>query len=694
MNSKTSLFNLSLIRTSIRNLWAYPVFACIILLFEVLGAADRYVNVAHFDHIRFINQFPFSLLFSIASGIGIAVYMFQYLNKTNTVSFMHGLPFSRKTLFFSNLMSGTVLILIPPVIMTVIMGLFAAFSGPQQFYSYMPHLILLFLAAYVIYSLLAFSISAFTMTCCGNLIVSILFSATIIFLPAGLLAYFEFVAQENLYGYETSDFLYNILQTIYVFPENLFPVKFLIYIAATVVFLVAAYFVYKIRPLENSGEVVAFRKLRILFILAVGLVCGMVSYLLFFAVVNGRSLLFMLPLGLLGIIIANMFARKTLGLRGSMGYIIIFVIAVIFGVSVFQWDITGFEKRVPDPYDVEYVYVNTTGRSSYYHSRYTDKGEANPVSVPDYFVRDPESIKKVTELHASLTDEIENSPHADRLFNNYRRTSFIYKMKNGTTVRRTYRYVSYDNYRNYMLPMLDIHEIKSREYPLIDNIDKEILSISVGDDRHNKTKLYTEDDEQTKRIVAALKKDILTNTVFELSTNSSIYVSIDFVVPMTYEDGTVPLSKSEKEDISFGQTIRIGENFTETISVLRDMGFEFEGDEMLEKIEKLNIFMINDYREMMGDAPIAEAAEYYDTYVTKEEIEKLPQIVVKDKADIRKFYELTTFGYFDVYSEFKTHDLLSLRLEFVDSTGKSIMSAGYEIPASKLDPTLMHYFTR
>ncbi len=695
MNSKTSLFNFSLIRTSIRNLWAYPVFACIILLFEVLGAADRYVNPETFGFSRFISAFPVTILFSLASGIGIAVYLFQYLNKTNTVSFMHGLPFSRKTLFFSNLLSGTILMAFPPAVMTVIMGLFAAFSGEQQFYTAMPHLILLLLAVYMIYSLLAFSISVFTMTCCGNLIVSLLFTATVILLPAGLLGYFEFVAQENLYGYETSDFLYNILGTLYIFPDDLFPAKFLIYVGATVLFLAAAFFVYKIRPLENSGEVVAFRKLRMLFILAVGLVCGMVSYLLFYAVIGGRSLLFMLPLGLVGIIIANMFARKTLGLKGSLMYAVIFVIAVLLGVAFFQGDITGFETRVPDPEDVEYVDITTSGRGSYYYTRYTEIGEAVPVNTPDYFVRDYESIKKITQLHASLTDEFDNAPHSDRLFSNYRRTSIIYKMKNGASIRRTYRYISYDNYRSYMLPVLDIHEIKCREYPLIDNIDKEILSVSVGDNRENRTKYFSGTDDEAKRIVAALKKDILQNTAFELSTNSNIYVSLDFVVPMVYPDGASPKSKSEKEDVSFGQTIHIGENFTETISVLRDIGFEFENEAIIENLEKLNVYLINDYRMVMGDdIPIAQAAEHYEVYVTKEELQKLPQITITDKEDVIKFYKMTTFGHFDVYSEYETHDLLSMDLEFVGGDGKVLVSAGLELPENRLDPSLVHYFTR
>ena len=65
----------------------------------------------------------------------------------------------------------------------------------------------------------------------------------------------------------------------------------------------------------------------------------------------------MLPFGILGIIIAYMLSKKAFTFKGVWKPALIYIAAVFVLFAVVEYDITGFERRIPDIDDVASVNV-------------------------------------------------------------------------------------------------------------------------------------------------------------------------------------------------------------------------------------------------------------------------------------------------------------------------------------------------
>ena len=124
------LFDKSIFKTDIKRFWIASLLYTVLLFFVV---AFVYVSRGYWDTTYQIpddylrtafcsNTYP-ALILGILCGGVFALMLFVYINSTSANSFYHSLPCRRTTLYFTKLISGVVLLVIPVVVnLLVLMG--------------------------------------------------------------------------------------------------------------------------------------------------------------------------------------------------------------------------------------------------------------------------------------------------------------------------------------------------------------------------------------------------------------------------------------------------------------------------------------------------------------------------------------------------------------------------------------------
>ena len=229
---------------------------------------------------------------------------------------------------------------------------------------------------------------------------------------------------------------------------GLFPV--FVYALAGLVLAVLALLVYRRRQSERAGDIVSVPWVRPVFQYGVAfctaLVLGMFLYNMFQGGLLSQSpwllLVFLLFSGAVGYFAAAMLLQKTFRVfrRGWLG-LGIFSLVLCLGICALEFDLTGFERRVPAPDQVKQVVVTEV------HSSPSDSG-----SYSSFTVTDPEDITLVTRIHAALvTPEVQAHANAmtyssvldesglelEQQASTY--ISLTYTLSDGSTCDRTYQ---------------------------------------------------------------------------------------------------------------------------------------------------------------------------------------------------------------------------------------------------------------
>ena len=188
------------------------------------------------------------------------------------------------------------------------------------------------------------------------------------------------------------------------------------YCIAGIVLMVLALMLYKIRNMETAGDIVAIPVLKPIFkycmCFGTAIVAGTLGTELLYFAPGGAfpAFLFMLLGAFTGYFAAEMMMKKSLRVFGEKwkGLIISFCIIGAF-VACFEFDVFGFEKRVPEPENVESVWLNS------------------------YEIKEEENIKNITELHKQI---IKNKKAIEKEGDLY--TNISYRLKNGKSISRRY----------------------------------------------------------------------------------------------------------------------------------------------------------------------------------------------------------------------------------------------------------------
>jgi hypothetical protein len=232
--------------------------------------------------------------------------------------------------------------------------------------------------------------------------------------------------------------------------------------------------------LERCGEAVVFPKLKIAFIYFAGLLGGIFSYF-YFSIWTFKTMLFMLPFGIIAVVIANMINKRGITLKGAFTHTLIFTALVLLMLGAFRSDIIGFQKRVPALDDIASVTVIPDRYYGYRTDNDLEKCE----------ITDAEDIKKVMIFHTHNTEK--------DLANQKSLPSYVeisYTLKNGHTLKRGY-YVNFTEEKEYFESIADLEQVKGILYPIYTNENMEIENICLHNFMYDVT--FYPNNEITKK---------------------------------------------------------------------------------------------------------------------------------------------------------------------------------------------------
>ncbi|EQB20017.1 hypothetical protein UNSWDHB_2680 [Dehalobacter sp. UNSWDHB] len=353
----------------------------------------------------------------------LAVFIFRYLQADKSSVMMHSLPYNRSSQYASHCFSGLVLLLLPAVLNCFILILLKYVTVLGSFYT-LPK-ILMWLGLHVLFSVLFYSVTVFVGMLTGSSIAQIVFTYIFQVLPVGIYTLITYSLGQLLYGFANTYSLafentYPIFLLLNGMPQGtVYTVHtvgyFITYLIAAVIFFGLGWLAYKYRKLETAGDIIAFPALYPVFKYGVTF-CLMLIGGSYFCSLAGQSFP-LLIIGyffgsVLGYFVAEILIHKSFKvLHFYKGYLYYSaVILILFGAI--SLDVGGFVNRVPNPEEVDKVYLgydmglwvyyekekNPEYLEYWYGKRYLENN--NPL-----FFESKDNIARMTELHRYLIKE-------------------------------------------------------------------------------------------------------------------------------------------------------------------------------------------------------------------------------------------------------------------------------------------------
>ena len=429
MQFGTSYFNKTLFAKHFARFW--PIWGLYGLIWTVclpLGilagsrsgwmAADA--RVLPLNYLDTTGWFSAATLLAAVFGLLAAMAVFSYLYSARSVSLFHALPLRREGLFLTSYLAGLGFLILPNLAVFLLALAAEAACGAVVFSSLFTWLVVSSLLGLFFYSFAVFC-AMFT----GHILALPAFYVVLNGLAAGLAVLFGQMAHEFLFGFDGAAWLTAVaswlspvlrLSACHVVIPTVMDAAgngwadyasayftglgyVALYALVGVVLAVLALAVYRRRQLETAGDVVSVSWVRpvfkygVAFCAAVAL--GETLYSLFSALLprGAWGLLLMLLLwGAAGYFVAEMLLRKKFWVfRGSWKGCVVLLCCLTAAMCLMEFDVTGFERRVPDPARVQSVSLDAGSTAPY--------DDANGQGL---LLDGPEDIAAVTELHRAI----------------------------------------------------------------------------------------------------------------------------------------------------------------------------------------------------------------------------------------------------------------------------------------------------
>ena len=429
MQFGTSYFNKTLFAKHFARFW--PIWGLYGLIWTVclpLGilagsrsgwmAADA--RVLPLNYLDTTGWFSAATLLAAVFGLLAAMAVFSYLYSARSVSLFHALPLRREGLFLTSYLAGLGFLILPNLAVFLLALAAEAACGAVVFSSLFTWLVVSSLLGLFFYSFAVFC-AMFT----GHILALPAFYVVLNGLAAGLAVLFGQMAHEFLFGFDGAAWLTAVaswlspvlrLSACHVVIPTVMDAAgtgradyasayftglgyVALYALVGVALAAVALAVYRRRQLETAGDVVSVSWVRpvfkygVAFCAAVAL--GETLYSLFSALLprGAWGLLLMLLLwGAAGYFVAEMLLRKKFWVfRGSWKGCVVLLCCLTAAMCLMEFDVTGFERRVPDPARVQSVSLDAGSTAPY--------DDANGQGL---LLDGPEDIAAVTELHRAI----------------------------------------------------------------------------------------------------------------------------------------------------------------------------------------------------------------------------------------------------------------------------------------------------
>ena len=662
MRSKASYFSISmpLVRENMRRFWAIPVLAFLVYflsgVFPILMSYKDLSRMASYIEMSLHNMQPFFMGAHLIVPVITAVLLYGYLQKVSSVAVMHSMPFTRSKLFNSGFVSGLILISTPILMNGIILLLLSKPTYRQWGYAenltistvnvFSSGEVLNWMGTSILIVLVLFSVAVFTGIVTGNNLMHLLTSYFFIFLIPLLYAVFNFYFQEFLYGFDLSGNWLDICLSISPYTGILQSggyfgtIAVLYYIGTILVMLVASAILYNKRKLERASDSLTFGFMK-------PIICYIIAFLGmtmlgFYFQVLGEERLYMYAGFAAGtvifFIIGQMIVTKSARIFNKVGlksFVIYALIAVLFLVGL-NVDVTGFEKRVPNPQK-----LNSAGVNAYFNSIMWKSG----ADREEPYLTTPENLEALTKFHRSILDNRERFEQAQR--NQY--TSSL-QLEYDTTgmLDMNRRYII--DYRFWaespeMKQIFESAEYKSKNSFYSVKVDAYTRANFYGErgEYGGNKELEIKDSRLVEELVSCMEKDFRAMSYEDLVSLRPSYVNIE--IQYTYTEEGVLGGTGNTAHMSFQVPLN-GEN---TIKWLKAQGYDF--DLTADMVERIDIYAPK--QTNLSSGPGAAVMETKDIGYSS----GVPMMQIDDKVKIEKIlqnYETSSINYNNSY-EIRIH---------------------------------------
>lgn len=654
------------------------IFIVYFLLLEVnmlmkIEEIQKYPKIYGYDAITYLKDYFFG---TSTSDVAVAVVLtaflcaisgFAYLHSKIQLDTYHSLPVSRTQLFWSKYVSGIVWFLIPFVIHVVIC--FGIAVSKHIFIKETLTSMLSYIGIELIVFILAYSISVIAVGITGNIIISmigtvILFSySTIIAILTEVLFERFFYTYEN-YGTRFGSFMsdkvwcfspLSMICKLFTNPQEITPetagelfqydtTYLWVLIAAAIVYSLAAYIIYLRRASEVAGRTIAFSAIesviKTMTVIPAAFFCG-----IFFSEISPNAdseswFLFGLIFGYIILCIVTEIIFR-MDIRGAFAHKKQFLFnaactALIF--IVFRNDVLGYNTYVPADSELQSCAVSITGLLTSSQRIQLPNGGMFYLGGSDYRMRymEIQGNPSVMELARKAAKEgieytkydyyegIEKSPEYIEICereSSYRPISFGYKLLNGKII-----------YREYLIDIDDADTMKLLS-DVFNDYDYKIGSTPLFSDGWNM-------EFAALRCQNNFKSDDIPLTAGRqsklLNTYQAEYIKLTLEDVMnTIPAGTIEFMTRDQADYgynSYSDEMYVFPQFTETIALLKEYGFDMEEKLTAEAVEAIEVTKdIYDYEVQYVQESTYAKEPKKEEYTDKEQIQQILDNIVYDR---------------------------------------------------------------
>ncbi|MDO4863598.1 MAG: hypothetical protein Q4A05_05450 [Ruminococcus sp.] len=463
-----------LIINFVLELLGLPVVSVVVLIITYLEKLQEKSEV-YIDYSIMLAPFIFigvaTIVISILLGFVIALFQFNYLYRKSLVDMNYSLPLSSTQRFFSDYLSGLAIYLVPVAIAVVlsfvILTVGNVFIDIENFWSIIPHVIKSGMIV-IVGMIMLYTLSVLAIVFCGSTFEAI-FSIIAVnaMIPATIGCVWLAIVTTSSYGMVGSSIFYSPVFTatspigatvfffMYMFEavdmsydgvytsyyDSMYIRWMVVALVVTVVFLAAAFLLYKLRKAESVSKPYVYKA----FFYVIGAAC--VFCIMSILIATGINLISAV---ISGIIICGIgwFIMEVIARRGfkrfwtaPLGFIAVMCgVFLICGVCRVT-DGFGAPRHVPAALSVESVSISTNDRS------------VLPYDVAEVEFRDRDVIKAVTALNKDAVDRHFNFDKytyndIDKIDSEYDRydvqfVEITYQTIYGSTVKREYSVMSF-----------------------------------------------------------------------------------------------------------------------------------------------------------------------------------------------------------------------------------------------------------
>ncbi|WP_077213512.1 DUF6449 domain-containing protein [Bacillus dakarensis] len=618
MQSKISLINRELFKQINRTVGWVSIIYFLGLVFALplhllMTETNKYRQLWEVETL-FGYNYELQIIALIAIPVLLAVFLFRFLQVKQSSDLFHSLPIKRERIFHQFTLWGLFFLIIP-IFLTMIILLIQYQVWDLELYFELRD-IFYWAGVTVILNIIVYMAAVFIGMITGLSIVHGVLSYIFLLLPVGLIVLCTYNLQFFLYGFPDDYYLndgimyYSPLVILEQLNRGTISAHIiLIYGIISIVLYLLALYLYKKRKVEAASQALVFPILKPVFRLGTT-ICGALFAAFYFGEVQADStiwIIFGYVFGsFVGYMTAEMVIQKTWRVFSNLLKYFYYAAGLVVLVVIVQFDLLGFEDRVPEMEDVKRVHLSDNPYL------YMGDFEEQP-----FYLEEEENIELIHGLHQQIIQEKpEQTLNSETAF-------FVYELENGRKLVREYS-INKDNFRQYYQPIHESAEYKEASNRIfkIDMEDVGIMNIHPSGPVNRNAVIANK--EEIAEAISILKEEIYTSTYDEMYNEkgfqSYINISIknkDYTVDLPYrpsyqkfekwleERGLAEKAKVSVNDIAHALVVRASD-----LEINNRDRMAISNEALYEKMKQSpKVIKISDKDELK--AMMEQSTEYY-----------------------------------------------------------------------------------